>query len=405
MYCVGLDVHSSRSSLDILDPQGAHFKHLEVKGPWPKLLEAVDQSVPKPFAICFEASCGYGHLYEQFAQRAARVEVAHPGHLRLIFRSKRKNDRFDSAKLAKILHLDLVPKVHVPKAEIRQWRGFIEFRRSLLGKRNAIKSQVRALCRGCGITDLPKGRGLFTRKGVAELRHHPMAELDALRRDMLLQEFNSLDKQRERAEKQLAKMASRHPEVALLMTIPGVGIRTAEAVVAYIDDVRRFTRVNRVGAYFGMVPRQDASADKNHLGHITKDGPGTVRWLICEAAWQGVRRSATIKAFHDRVMRDDPDRKKIALVATGHYLLRVMTAMLRTGELWREQGMDLSLQAPPVEAKGPTQESLNRPNRLVLHDGARVASQQSPVLRVDNSTLPPPCERQKAEKRKETTAG
>ena len=114
---VGLDYHQSRSSrLEILDPAGARFKHLEVKGDWTKLLEAVDQQVPKPFAICFEASCGYGHLYDQLAQRAASVEVAHPGDLRLIFRSKRKNDRIDAGKIAKILHLDMVPKVHVPKS-------------------------------------------------------------------------------------------------------------------------------------------------------------------------------------------------------------------------------------------------------------------------------------------------
>ena len=57
------------------------------------------------------------------------------------------------------------------------------------------------------------------------------------------------------------------------MTIPGVGVRTAEAFVAHVDDVTRFARTNRVGSYFGLVPCQDASADRNRLGHITKDGP------------------------------------------------------------------------------------------------------------------------------------
>ena len=40
-------------------------------------------------------------------------------------------------------------------------------------------------------------------------------------------------------------------------------------------------------------------------------------------------------AFYERVRRDDPGRKKIALVATAHYLLRTMLAMLQTGEVWR----------------------------------------------------------------------
>jgi hypothetical protein len=50
------------------------------------------------------------------------VAVAHPGQLRLIYKSK-KNDRVDAAKLAKLLYLDLVPQVHVPRADVRAWRA------------------------------------------------------------------------------------------------------------------------------------------------------------------------------------------------------------------------------------------------------------------------------------------
>jgi transposase len=120
------------------------------------------------------------------------------------------------------------------------------------------------------------------------------------------------------------------------MTIPGIGPRTAEALVAYIDNANRFSSVRKAGSYFGWDPCQDASADKNRLGHITRNGPPTVRKLLVEAAWQSVRRSPTIKAFYDRVTHNDPDRKKIAIVATAHYLTRVAVSMLKSGEVWRE---------------------------------------------------------------------
>ena len=48
-----------------------------------------------------------------------------------------------------------------------------------------------------------------------------------------------------------------------------------------------------------------------------------------------IRHNPALRSFFKRVMRDDPDRKKIALVATAHYLCRIMAAMLRTGEAWR----------------------------------------------------------------------
>jgi transposase len=374
MYSVGLDYHQNRSSLEILDAQGARFKSLEVKGNWRELLQKIDKEVPKPFNICFEASCGYGHLYDQLAQRANSVQVAHPGELRLIFRSKKKHDRIDAAKIGKVLYLDVVPRVHVPKSEIRQWRGFIEFRRRLMTRIVGIKAQVRALCRGLGIVDLPAGKKLFTVKGINRLKEQKMQELPALQRDMLLDELESFTKQKKQVEKELGTIAAKHHQIELLMSIPGVGIRTAEAFVAYVDDIGRFAKVSQVGSYFGMVPREDSSSDKRHLGHITKDGPGTMRWLICEAAWQGVLRSPTIRAFHNRVMNGDPDRRKLALVATGHYLLRVMAALLRSGELWRESVTeeDLSPTAPPIKRKGPA--AKGQPDRLVIRDGEALAT-------------------------------
>ena len=142
-----------------------------------------------------------------------------------------------------------------------------------------------------------------------------------------------------RVTKELDRRADAHPGVALLRTIPGVGPRTAEAFVAYVayvDDVRRFARTRQVGCYLGLVPCQDSSAGRARLGHITGEGPATVRMLLCEAAWQAVRRSPSMKAFFERVTHGEPGRKKIALVAAAHKLARAMAAMLRTGEAWRE---------------------------------------------------------------------
>jgi transposase len=158
--------------------------------------------------------------------------------------------------------------------------------------------------------------------------------MDTIQRDMKLEELDLLEKQIRRVEKELNAIGQEHPGVYLLRTIPGVGPRTAEAMVAYIDDAKRFKNNKSIGSYFGLVPREDTSV-KRRFGHITQDGPGTVRRLLAEAAWQGYRRSPHIRAYFERIQRGDPDRKKIALVATAHYLARVMLAMLQTGECWR----------------------------------------------------------------------
>ena len=72
------------------------------------------------------------------------------------------------------------------------------------------------------------------------------------------------------------------------------------------------------------------------MGHITREGPAVVRHLLAEATWQAIRRSPTVSRYFERIARGDKDRRKTAIVATAHYLVRVMWAMLKHGTLWEE---------------------------------------------------------------------
>ena len=332
MRYVGLDAHLRQSTFCVLDDRGRKLTTRTVKGSWAAVFTELKR-VKRPFAVCFEASAGYGVLFERLQRLARRVVVAHPGQLRLIFRSTRKNDRVDAEKLAKLLFLDEVPPVYVPRESTRAWRRTIEHRRALVGDRTRAKNALRALLRSHGV-DAPKR--LWSRRGLAWLAAVSFStDLDTLQRDILQERLVTLNEMLQRVEKALGQIGTTHPGVQLLLTIPGVGIRTAEAVMAYVDDPHRFHRNKAIGRYFGIVPCQDASARSNRLGHITREGPSVVRALTVEAAWQGIRHSPHIRAFYERVRRDDPGRKKIALVATAHYLLRTMLAMLQTGEVWR----------------------------------------------------------------------
>ena len=332
MWYVGMDVHMRQTTFCVLDENGRKIKTRTLRSGW-KTVIAELKRLGHPFAVCYEASTGYGILFDRLAKIARRVEVAHPGHLRLIFRSKRKNDAFDAEKLAKILYLGVVPKVHVPSAEVRSWRATIKYRHRMVGERTRAKNAIRALLRGLDI-DAPKG--LWTKRGLAWLEGVEFdQEGDALRRDLLLERVRHQEALIKRVEKWLDKTAKDNLAVRLLMTIPGVGVRTAEAVVAWVDKAKRFRRNKSYGCYFGVIPCENTSAKRERLGHITKQGPAFVRQLLVEAAWQGRRRSPVIRAYFDRVKRDDPDRNKIAIVATAHYMLRVMGSMLVTGELWR----------------------------------------------------------------------
>ena len=334
MQYVGMDVHWRQTTICILDENGRRVKMAHVRGPWQKVLEELGR-IGGHWQVCFEASCGYGWLYERLKRMAQKVVVAHPGQLRLIFRSKRKSDRVDAEKLAKLLYLDEVPPVYVPSIQVRSWRAIIEHRQKLLQERVRTKNQLRALLRTHAIV---APRGLWTKKGIAWISAQELpTAMDRLQREILLERLGSLQGLIRRVEEALEEISESHAGVKLLREIPGVGIRTAEAVMAYVDDPHRFGSIKSIGSYFGLVPCQDQSAGKNRLGHLTRQGPASVRKLLTEASWQGIRRSARIRAYFERVRQGNPERRKIALVATAHYLLRVMLAMLRTGEVWRTE--------------------------------------------------------------------
>lgn len=334
MFHVGLDVHLKYITVCIVDDNGKVYQRCTLRS----IGEVADALVglPGPCRVCYEASTGYGFVFDALSPIAKQVVVAHPGLLRLIFRSKKKNDRADAFKLAKLLYIGEVPSVHVPSGTTRAWRELITFRRKLVEKRTRAKNGIRGLLRSLGIKAPPAAK-LWTKKGIKWLGEQSLDNaMHALKRDLLTDEIESLTKKLGRVEKELGRYAANSVAVRLLQTIPGVGIRTAEAVAAFIDDPNRFPNSKRLGAYFGLVPTQDQSGSKNRLGHITREGSATVRHLLTEAVWQSVRRSPRVKAYLERVMRDDPDRRKIAIVATAHYLVRVMWSMLKHNTTWRE---------------------------------------------------------------------
>ena len=121
------------------------------------------------------------------------------------------------------------------------------------------------------------------------------------------------------------------------MSIVGVGPRTAEAVIAYTDDINRFNNYKQYCAYFGITPKLDESGSVRRLGHISKQGPSVVRWTLCETSWMAIRKSPGLRGFYERVMCRQKGRKKIAIVAVARKLLSIMRAMLISGEMYNEK--------------------------------------------------------------------
>ena len=68
------------------------------------------------------------------------------------------------------------------------------------------------------------------------------------------------------------------------MSIPDVDVQTSAAFAAAIDEAGRFRQSRNADAYFSLAPRHHQSGELDWTGRITKQGDGTVRKLLYEAA-------------------------------------------------------------------------------------------------------------------------
>jgi len=255
-----------------------------------------------------------------------------------IYRTRKKSDRIDAQKQAKLLQMDLIPAVHMPSVGVRQWRSEIQHRRRLMGISVKLKNRIRSVVKNHGYRQAGFRGGWWNRGNRAWMLELGQANEKTWGISLLdmLDQLALTEKQIQRATKRLDERLKDNPQAKRLMTIPGVGPRTTEAVLAYTDDVTRFGSGKAYGSYFGMTPKLDQSGQVCRQGHISKQGPSAVRWLIVESSWRALRKSPGLAKFYQRVKHGQAKRKKIAIVATARKLLGIMRAMLLHGTDFEE---------------------------------------------------------------------
>ncbi len=97
------------------------------------------------------------------------VQVANANHEAWRWKNtKRKTDRDDALKLARLSAMNQLPVVNLPSHSVRQWRSLIAYRHTLIGRRTAIKNSIRSLLDREGLT-MPGGKSGWTQKSIGAL--------------------------------------------------------------------------------------------------------------------------------------------------------------------------------------------------------------------------------------------
>jgi len=297
----------------------------------------------RPALIVFEACALAGWVHDLCTELGLPCKVANTASEAWKFKhSKRKTDKDDALRLAQLEALGQLPTVVIPPKQTREWRGLIACRQDLVGRRVALQNRIRALLVGQGLP-APRGHRAWTEAGLHEMGHYarPLAECrpDELWRGLLelaLTEYRHVLALLQQAEARLDVLAKTDAGVRILESIPGVGSRTAEVIVAYLGEAKRFPTAKQVSAYAGLVPRQYQSGESDRRGRITRRGPALLRKLLVECAWVMLRYNRWARIVYQRLSRGKA-RKKQAIVALARKLLVRCWAMLRDKARWRDE--------------------------------------------------------------------
>jgi transposase len=246
-----------------------------------------------------------------------------------------KTDRRDAQILSEVsCRIDL-PSVHIPSKLSRERKTLCGMREALVGSRTKLINTVRGWLRtqnrrlgggGSSTTFPARVRRLYKEKSGAELPSYACRQLAAI---------EELTEQIREADAELIKAAGEDETCQRLMTVPGVGARTAIRFVAALDEIGRFPGAHGVESYLGLVPGEHSSAEHQRRTGITKAGPSALRWTLVQASWIAMRHAPKDSMVVWAHQLEQRRGRKIAVVALARKLAGILYAIWRDGTVYQ----------------------------------------------------------------------
>jgi transposase len=305
-----------------------------------------------------------------------QVLVCNAGHVKNV--PGRKTDLADAEWLVHLLECGLLRGSFIPPADIKAARDVIRYRTKVVQSRTSEVQRLGNVLQDAGIRIDSVASSITTKSGRAmiealidgERRPRVLADLamgrmrvkipdlalalegrfgehHALMCRLHLDHIGHLDAMIVKLDAQIeAMMQPFRGQRDLLITIPGIGLLAAAAILSEIgvDVARFFITAAHLASWAGICPGNHESAGKRHSGK-RRHGNQHLQPILVEAAWSAVRHEGYLKAlYHRHVMKwggyRSPTAKKKAIIVVAHAMLVIIWHVLATGKPYDELGAD-----------------------------------------------------------------
>jgi transposase len=331
---IGLDLGDRFSSYCILDEVGKILREQKVPTTSVEMKQTFGRMVRSRIAL--ETGTHSPWVSRLLTELGHEVIVAHAQKVRLIVKSRRKDDRLDARTLARLARIDpeLLSPVQHRSAEAQLHLTEIRARAGLVSARTALVNAARGLV---------KSYGERLRKcGTQQVRQEITSGLSTGLREALeplVREVESLNERIKEYERRIERMAKEtYPEVELLKQVKGVGDLIALAYVLTIEDPHRFRKSRDAGCFVGLQPGRRDSGESAPQMHISKEGDEYLRKLLVQGAHYILGpfgEDSDLRRWGKKLAeRGGKNAKKRAVVAVARKLAVLLHRLWVSGEAY-----------------------------------------------------------------------
>ena len=298
MIVMGLDQHRGQITTEWLDTVTGEVSRARIA---PAHREPVRRFLRRfrgcELEVALEATTGWRFVVEELRAVGAGVHLAEPAQTSDLRGSKKraKSDRADARHLRELLMVSRVPESWIPPDHLLDLRARVRLRHTLSEQRGEWQQRIQAVLyhHGC-----PQRRDLMTRDGRAWLAGQPLADTAREQVAVAVAMVDALDVQLAPLNRELRAYARRQAGCRGLMAHYGIGELTAVTILAELGDCRRFSSSRHAVRYSGLDITVHQSDQRRAPGHLSRQGPPTLRWALFEAAQVARRPSSPDRDYY-----------------------------------------------------------------------------------------------------------
>jgi len=328
---VGIDVHAKSYAVTVVC-EGRATKKWSMPAENEKLIEKLQRDYGN-CTICTAYEAGFSGFVLHRALEKAGVKnlVVHAAAIAISSGDRVKTDRRDSEKLSTLLSKGMLKGIRIPSIEEELKRQLNRYRQQLMKERTRFMVQIRRRLYhfGYGL----EWDGVLQRRQVRELLDGlPSSDLK-LCVESQLRLWEAVERELKETNKLLSQQAAQCPYEEMYRSIPGIGRVSARILANELGDMQQFANEKALFCFVGLTPTEHSSGEHIRRGHISRQGNGTLRKILVEAAWVAIRNDIGLKLYYSRLAARAGGKR--AIVAVARKLIGRARAVFRTGEIYR----------------------------------------------------------------------